>query len=82
MQFSALLLGWGWILIFIGIILVCLYAISATRESDFEGTDTQTKSKGIIFLGPIPIVWGLGWKGWGIACVTAFILIILWIFFV
>lgn len=82
MQLPALLLGWGWILIFAGIVLVCLYAISATRESDFEGTETQTKSKGIIFLGPIPIVWGLGWKGWVIAGFTVIILIILWIFFI
>jgi uncharacterized protein (TIGR00304 family) len=82
MQQAALLLGWGWILIFAGIILVCLYAISVTRESDVDGIETRTKSKGIIFLGPIPIVWGLGWKGWLIAAITMFILIILWMFFV
>ena len=81
MQSSLLLQNLGWIFLFIGIILVCLYTISAARDSSFEDTETHSQSKGIIFLGPIPIVWGYGKKGWMIAGVIAIILLFVWIVF-
>ncbi|MGY5879590.1 MAG: DUF131 domain-containing protein [Candidatus Thorarchaeota archaeon] len=76
---QALLQNLGWMLLIIGVILVFVAVISAFYES--EGHETQTKSKGIILLGPIPIVWGYGRKGWIIAGAVGVILCILWIIF-
>lgn len=50
-------------------------------ESDSDDTETRTQSKGIIFLGPIPIVWGYGKKGWMIAGAIGIILVLVWIVF-
>lgn len=71
----------GWILLLIGILLVCLSAISASKESASEDNETRIESKGIIFLGPIPIVWGYGKKGWLIAGAVGIILLLIWIVF-
>ena len=78
---SLILQNLGWILLFIGIILVCLYFTSTMGESDSDDTETRTQSKGIIFLGPIPIVWGYGKKGWMIAGAIGIILVLVWIVF-
>ncbi|TFG32924.1 DUF131 domain-containing protein [Candidatus Thorarchaeota archaeon] len=69
----------GWIFLIIGILLVCISAMSAFRNS--EGNETHTQSKGIILLGPIPIVWGYGKKGWMIAGVLGIILVFVWILY-
>jgi uncharacterized protein (TIGR00304 family) len=81
MQSLVLLQYLGWILLFIGIILVCLYFTSTMGESDSGDTETRTQSKCIIFLGPIPIVWGYGKKGWIVAGVIGIILVFVWIVF-
>ena len=74
-----LLQNLGWILLFIGILLVCISAISALKDSTSEDSETRTKSKGVILLGPIPIVWGYGKKGWMIAGAIGIILLLVWI---
>ena len=74
-----LLQNLGWILLFIGIFLVCISAISALKDSTSEDSETRTKSKGVILLGPIPIVWGYGKKGWMIAGTIGIILLLVWI---
>ena len=74
-----LLQNLGWILLIIGVILVLMAAISGLAGA--VGDETQTRSKGVILLGPIPIVWGYGRKGWMIAGVIGVILCILWIIF-
>ncbi|MGY5871374.1 MAG: DUF131 domain-containing protein [Candidatus Thorarchaeota archaeon] len=76
---ALLLQNLGWILLIIGILLVCISVISTFRDT--EGHETRTQSKGIIFLGPIPIVWGYGKRGWMIAGVIGIILLLLWIVF-
>ncbi len=81
MQALLLLHYLGWILLFIGILLVCLSVISALRDSESEDSETRIESKGIIFLGPIPIIWGYGKKGWLIAGVIGIILLLIWIVF-
>ncbi|MGV9169291.1 MAG: TIGR00304 family membrane protein [Promethearchaeia archaeon] len=67
-------------LIVTGIVLMILGLIwrSKTQQSDSE-----VKSKGIVLLGPIPIVWGFGEKGKTIAVILAIsaILLYLLIFF-
>lgn len=79
MQDFLILQNLGWILLVIGILLVCLSAISGLRGSASEDNEIQTKSKGVIFLGPIPIVWGYGKKGWMIAGAIGIILVLIWI---
>lgn len=79
MQAVLLLQYLGWILLLIGILLVCLSVISATKDSASEDSGTRIESKGIIFLGPIPIVWGYGKKGWMIAGAVGIILVLIWI---
>lgn len=74
-----LLQNLGWTLLVIGIILVFVSVISASRETDEHGTHTQ--SKGVILLGPIPIVWGYGKKGWIIAGAIGIILCLVWFVF-
>jgi len=69
----------GWILLIIGIILVVVAVISAISETD--GQESHTQSKGVILLGPIPIVWGYGRKGWIIAGAIGIILCFVWIVF-
>ena len=81
MQTLVLLHYLGWILLFIGILLVCLSAISAAKDSDSEDNETRIESKGIIFLGPIPIIWGYGKKGWMIAGAVGIIFLLIWIVF-
>ena len=79
MQSFVLLQYLGWIFLFIGILLVCISAISAIKDSDSEDNETRIESKGIIFLGPIPIVWGYGKRGWMIAGAIGIILFLIWI---
>ncbi len=74
-----LLQNLGWILLFAGIILVLMSVISASKNSDSEDYEQGTQSKGVIFLGPIPIVWGYGRKGWMIAGTIGIILLLVWI---
>ena len=78
---STLLLNLGWILLFIGIVLVCLYAFSGMQESLASDNEKKTQSKGVILLGPIPIVWGYGKKGWMIAGILAVVFLLVWIVF-
>ena len=79
MQTFVLLQYLGWILLFIGILLVCVSAISASKDSASQDNETRIESKGIIFLGPIPIVWGYGKRGWMIAGAIGIILFLIWI---
>lgn len=79
MQSLLLLQYLGWIFLFTGILLVCMAAISASKDSVSEDNETRIESKGIIFLGPIPIVWGYGKKGWMIAGAISIILFLIWI---
>jgi uncharacterized protein (TIGR00304 family) len=78
---STLLLNLGWILLFVGILLVCVYAFSGMQESFSSDTESKTQSKGVILLGPIPIVWGYGKRGWMIAGILAIVLLLVWIAF-
>ena len=69
----------GWIFLIIGIVLVIVSVIGVFTDS--KSHETKTQSKGVILIGPIPIVWGYGRKGWMIAGVIGVILFGLWIIF-
>jgi uncharacterized protein (TIGR00304 family) len=60
-------------LIVAGIVLILLGILWRART---QQEDSEVKSKGIILLGPIPIVWGFGEKG-KIIVVILFVCVIL-----
>jgi uncharacterized protein (TIGR00304 family) len=70
----------GWFLIIGGILFISLAIILSIRSGEDSPSKTKTESKGIIFLGPIPIVWGFG-KGTRIISVIGLMAILLFIIF-
>ena len=81
MQFSDLLGIIGLSLVALGFLAILLGVISMMRQSDQGNTEVRRESKGIILLGPIPIVWGYGKKGWAIAIIMGIILVLAWFVF-
>ena len=71
----------GWLSLIIGIFIIC-YGIKRTSSVSNKNEDehrNKTESKGFILIGPIPIVWGFGRKGWYIAGIIGVTILILWI---
>ncbi len=76
MMQSFTLLSWlPLILIILGAVVVIYGLILYFTSSEGESIDQS--SKGFILLGPIPIVWGFGWKGCAIAIVIAVLFLLL-----
>lgn len=71
----------GWFLVIGGVLLIFLAIILSFSRTDDEATQLRTESKGIIFLGPIPIVWGYG-KKTRVISVIGMVAIVLFIVFV
>ncbi len=69
----------GIVFVILGIIFI-IYGLTHLGSDD-SGTTTIHESKGFILLGPIPIVWGYGWKGWAIAFLIAVIFLLLFLAF-
>ncbi|MFW9926419.1 MAG: DUF131 domain-containing protein [Candidatus Thorarchaeota archaeon] len=82
MQSTSLMVALGWLLVLGGILLIFLGLILAFGRSDEDSTQIRTESKGIIFLGPIPIVWGFGRRAWMISIIGIIAIILYIIFFV
>jgi len=57
------------------LVVIALVSSLLGRNSNWEGS---AKSKGVILIGPIPIVWGYGRKGWIIAGIIGLILLLIW----
>jgi len=73
----------AWVLIILGCLIIISGIASMMMRSDIEGVEQRRESKGVILLGPIPIVWGYGKRGWIIAAVVAislFLIVFLWRF--
>lgn len=71
----------AWALIIIGAIIIISGVISMVMRSRPKTGTQRSESKGIILLGPIPIVWGYGKRAWVIAAIVAialFFFAILW----
>ncbi len=71
----------AWALIIIGSVIIISGIVSMLMRSDIVNTEERGESKGIILLGPIPIVWGYGKRVWIIAAIIAisiFLIVILW----
>jgi uncharacterized membrane protein len=67
----------AWALIIVGVIIIISGIASMLKDSDIERVEQRRESKGIILLGPIPIVWGYGKKAWIIAAIVASILFLI-----
>jgi uncharacterized membrane protein len=73
----------AWVLIILGCIIIISGIASMVMRSNIEGVEHRRESKGFILLGPIPIVWGFGKRGWIIAAVVAitlFLIVFFWRF--
>jgi uncharacterized membrane protein len=71
----------AWALIILGTIIILSGLASILFRSEIDGVDSRRESKGIILLGPIPIVWGYGRKAWIIAAIiaiTLFLIVLIW----
>ena len=81
MQISGLFGIIGLSLVVLGILAILLGVALVMRQSDQGNTEVKRKSKGIILLGPIPIVWGYGKKGWAVAIIVGILLVLVWLVF-
>lgn len=73
----------AWILIILGCFIIISGIASLIMRTDIGGAKQRSESKGVILLGPIPIVWGYGKRGWIVAAVVAitlFLILLLWRF--
>jgi uncharacterized membrane protein len=69
----------GFLILGVGILLIVVGCIAGRTEAKQSDEGVRTESKGVILLGPIPIVWGLGRRGWLVAGTIAVIIIVVWI---
>ncbi len=67
----------AWAMIIIGALIIISGIVSMLMRTDFEKVQHRGQSKGIILLGPIPIVWGYGKRIWIIAAIIAIVLFLL-----
>ena len=81
MQIDSLFGIIGLSLVILGILAILLGVILTMRESDHGNKEVHRESKGIILLGPIPIVWGYGKKGWAAAIIVGTMFVIVWLLF-
>ena len=70
----------GIILIIVGIILIIIGAIYFFVSTN-HNTSVQKESKGVILIGPIPIIWGFGEKGKIIGIILFVLVIAIWVLF-
>jgi uncharacterized membrane protein len=71
----------GFVLILAGILLIIIGAFYLLNSSVPESKSTR-ESKGIILIGPIPILWGFGRKGKIIGASLFVFIIVVWIILV
>ncbi|MFW9963110.1 MAG: DUF131 domain-containing protein [Candidatus Sifarchaeia archaeon] len=67
----------AWAMIIIGALIIISGIVSMLMRTDFEKAQHRGQSKGIILLGPIPIVWGYDKRIWIIAAIIAIVLFLL-----
>jgi len=69
----------GFLILGLGIFLIIAGCIAGQREASQSHGAVQRESKGVVLIGPIPIVWGFGRRGWLVAGTIGVIILILWI---
>ncbi|MFX1485378.1 MAG: DUF131 domain-containing protein [Promethearchaeota archaeon] len=82
MQTNTLIEPIGWLLVFSGIILIFVGLILTFRGGGEGPTTSKTESKGIILIGPIPIVWGFGKKTWLISAIGVVLILLFIVFYI
>ncbi|MFQ5833221.1 MAG: DUF131 domain-containing protein [Candidatus Thorarchaeota archaeon] len=68
----------GIIIAAVGVALIALGVVLTSRDTPDESRP-RPESKGVIFIGPIPIVWGLGRRGCIVAGLMGIVLFLLWV---
>ncbi len=76
MQGANTIAEWGIVLLIIGL-LIMAFALMKEFGSETADQKVETSSKGIILIGPIPIVWGFG-KRTGLIILVVFCILLLW----
>ncbi len=66
------------ILIILGFLMIFIGILSSVPKSDSEDSQYTSKSKGVIFIGPIPIVWGFEKRTRNIIIIVGLTLILIW----
>ncbi|MFX0046339.1 MAG: DUF131 domain-containing protein [Candidatus Hermodarchaeota archaeon] len=68
----------GLVVIVAGIILIVVGLLLSSLTSS-EDQRVERESKGVLLIGPIPVVWGFGRRGWYVAGAVAIILLLLYL---
>jgi len=80
LQTEALLSFIGFILIFVGAMLLVIGMTRRMAQSSGDGEqDREHKSRGVVLIGPIPIVWGFGNRGRLIMAVLFVLVMVVWL---
>ena len=69
-------------MVIIGFILVALGMIQKFKDNEETDESNQRTSKGIVFIGPIPIVWGFSRRTQIILFIVAISLVLAWLFWI
>ncbi|MHA2141832.1 MAG: TIGR00304 family membrane protein [Candidatus Thorarchaeota archaeon] len=69
----------GLLVLGLGIILIVAGCVAGWRSPEDSDKEARRESKGVILIGPIPIVWGFGRRGWLVAGAIGVILFLVWI---
>ncbi|MFW9944241.1 MAG: DUF131 domain-containing protein [Candidatus Sifarchaeia archaeon] len=68
----------GVLVVVAGIILIIVGLVLSSVTSS-ENQQVERENKGVLLIGPIPIVWGFGRRGWYAAGAVALILFLLYL---
>ncbi|NWF95269.1 MAG: DUF131 domain-containing protein [Candidatus Thorarchaeota archaeon] len=79
MQTGTMLTLIGVALILIGVALILAGLMIESRSSHDRTGDSQTSSRGVVLIGPIPIIWGFGPRGKVIAVIAFAAVVLLWL---
>ncbi|MFW9848694.1 MAG: DUF131 domain-containing protein [Candidatus Thorarchaeota archaeon] len=72
-------IAYGIITLGIIIVLIGFFLMNRSAKNGESGTKMETKA--IVFIGPIPLVWGFSRKTQGILCIVALAVLITWFLF-
>ncbi|MCK5152097.1 MAG: DUF131 domain-containing protein [Candidatus Thorarchaeota archaeon] len=65
-------------IIIAGVVLVILSLLLSSRSNENANEGVKRESKGIVFLGPIPLVWGYSRKTQGALFVILLVVFLSW----
>ncbi len=68
-------------IIIIGIILIAIGLLFTTKKDSENQFDQKNETKAIVFLGPIPLVWGYSRRTQLIMAIVVISVFVLWFIF-